>query len=374
MIFRMENENNNLLGKRNLIKKTKIKFDINIEKSHFFNDEYARKNNKWISNKNIRNRLSKEAVLEEMVANYKFFYKKNIYLNRDYSNNSRFDLNFYDCLVYFNIILIIAKGILRYRKKKKINLLEDLFILNKYYADNNSIFRNKFEDVSSKNDVMACLHPYIQRLFLVNDSELLEFMESNDYRKLEADFVRTANGNHKRINDLLISNFIKCKKIFICRFDIILRDDGNAITPGRCSIQKYRKQVEFFLKSAWQFDHALDVIFPAAIITGEINPSNLPVGQLVLVSTDRVGANKKALEAFASQDRRSDLLDFQQARPFPKEIVPCVDGVLEFTPSTVEAINRLAEFLTIERRFVAPRQAADGTGTTHCIRFLELKR
>lgn len=210
---------------------------------------------------------------------------------------------------------------------------------------------------------------------VTNDSNLLEAMDSENYKKTEADFVRTANSNHQKINEFLTRKFIESKKIFICRLDVFLRDDGGLVLQKTCSINNYRKQVDSLFERAVQFDYALDVIFPSAMLTGKMIPSNSPVGQVVLVSTDRVGANKKELKEFASRVSRSELLDFMPAKPFPKDLAPNVDGLLEFTPSTVDAINWLAEFLTIERRFLAPGQGCtDGSGTAHCFRFIDLKR
>lgn len=358
----------------------------------FFDDDYARKNNQWIDNFSIRNRLGKEAVLAKMVFDYKRHHHENYYLFGGFVNVGRLNFEFFDVFARVNILITIAKTLIRLRSQNKaINFFGDFKVLNLYYSEYNDALREIIKGYaahtyfnpdfhSNQNpdlhpDFLACQHPYIRQAMVTNDSDLLASMESENYKKTEADFVRTANSNRKKINDFLIRKFIESKKLFICRLDVVLRDSGGYIFQKTCSVQNYRKQVDSLFERLVQFDYALDVIFPSAMLTGEMIPSNSPVGQIVLISTERVGANQKALKEFASRVSHRELLDFMPARPFPKDLAPNVDGVLEFTQPTAEAIKWLAEFLTIERRFAAPGDGStDGSGTAHCLRFVDLKR
>ncbi|WP_291590601.1 hypothetical protein [Comamonas sp. UBA7528] len=372
----MKNNINNIFGNKDLFPNKLIKNDAQPERYIFFDDEYAKGKNRWIAKSTARSRFYEEAVLAKIVFDYKKHHNEIYCLNGFFFNTEDRELEFYDTFVYANITLKIAKHIGRLRKQNKLtNIFGDIDNLYLYYLESNAVLRNRFKDFKDKPDYLVCLHPYIRQVLTTNDAELPRIMDGKDYKRSESDFIRTANSSRKKINDFLIDKFVRNKKIFISRFDVILRGDENSCVIEKYSLQKYRQQVGLFFEILGQFEYAVDVIFPTVLLTGKIIPSYSPVGQVVLVSTDRVGANMKALKEFAGQEKRCELLDFKPARPFPKGLVPCVDGVMEFTPSTVEGINQLAEFLTIERRFVAPLQGgADGSGTSHCMRFVELKR
>lgn len=346
----------------------------------FFDADYARKNNKWIADGKIRNKLIKEAVLAKIVFDYKKHYNQSHLLCGDFLNIGCLNFEFFDIFARVNILTTIAKTLIKLRKQNKaINFFEDFNVLNFYFSEYNDALREIIKGYATHiyfhPEFLACQHPYIRLAMVSNDNDLLTFMEIEDYKKAEAHFVRTANSNRKKINVFLNKKFTESEKIFICRFDVVLRDSGGLVFQKRCSIQNYKKQVNSFFERTVQFDYAFDVVFPSATITGEMIPSNSPVGQVVLISTEKVGVNRKALKEFASRVSRCELLDFIPARPFPKDLAPNVDGVLEFTPSTGEAINWLAEFLTIERRFTSPgKGSTDGSGTAHCLRFVDLKR
>lgn len=336
----------------------------------FFDDDYARKNDQWIINRSIRKRLGEDAVLALMVFNYKKRYNPNNCIAEEFFPIAFPNFDFYDFLALANIASNTAKGIIKLkRQNKSTNIFGDLDVLHRRYSVSNSKLRVWFMNCFNQTNSPACLHPYIRHLLGSNDTDLLISMENKDYKKSENEFIRTANSNRKKINDFLIGKFILNKKIFICRFDVVLRGDVITGEWERFSTHQYRRQVDSFFEISGYFEYALDVIFPTAMLTGNMIASSSPVGQIVLVSTDRVSANHRALKEFAGRVRCRESLDFIPARPFPKGLVPSADGVLEFTPSTVEAINWLAEFLTIERRFVAPRQGGtDDPGTAHCIR------
>ena len=358
----------------------------------FFDADYARKNNQWIANGRIRSNLIKEAALAKIVFDYKKHYNQSHLLCGDFLNVGCLNFEFFDIFARVNILTTIAKTLIRLRKQNKaINLFGDFNVLNFYFSEYNDALRDIIKGYATHTyfhpdyysnkkpdlypEFLNCQHPYIKLAMVSNDNDLLMAMEAVDYKKAESNFVRTANSSRQKINKFLIKKFIESEKIFICRLDVVLRDSGGLVFQKKCSIKNYKKQVDSFFERAVQFDYAFDVVFPSAIITGEMIPSNSPVGQIVLISTEKVGANQKALKEFASRVSRCELLDFIPARPFPKDLAPNVDGVLEFTPSTVEAINWLAEFLTIERRFTTPGNGSTGgSGTAHCLRFVDLKR
>lgn len=368
----MENRYKNLQKKKKISLYNLNEFKGQPARYRFFDNEYAIKNNKFIENKSIRKRLHEEANLAKIVFNYKKNYNQFKCLDGEFFNVDDHKMEFYDIFSHLNITSSIAKVINRLKKQNKlVNYVGDFNVLSDYYLEANAKFREVFRVFSNQNDYLDCLHPYIRRMLLTTDSNLLELIDGDDYKKAEANFIRTANSNFKKVVDSLKANFIGGGKIFICRFDVIFRSDGGVRVADRCSISQYKKQVDSLFKTLEQFSLVLDVIFPTAMLTGEMIPSHSPVGQIVLVASERVSANLKGLKEFASQGRLCELLKFEPARPFPKGLAPSVDGVLEFNPSSFEAINRLAEFLTLERRFVAPRQGgADRAGTTHCMRFV----
>lgn len=348
-------------------------------KYRFFDDDYARKNKKWISNASIRNNLHKAAILGKIVFDHKSYHGKKYGRQEDLVKIGAVNFEFYDFFAFANLQSRIAKHTNSLKNKNKvINFFEDFEILKSYQSYCISEIRLAIDRYKSSPcynpNFLPCLHPYIRYAAISSNSELRSLTCTDDYKKLEGCFIKTANDNRKKINEFLIEKFIKRKRMFICRLDVVLRNCELIFSQKR-SIHDYKKQVDLFLEKLVQFDYALDVIFPSALLSGEMMASNFPVGQIVLVSTGRVSANKKDLKEFASQVSRSGFLDFMPAKPFPKDLAPNVDGVLEFTPSTVEAINWLAEFLTIERRFVTPGQGCtDGTGTAHCFRYIDLKR
>nr|WP_314709288.1 hypothetical protein [uncultured Comamonas sp.] len=346
----------------------------------FFDADYARKNNQWIANGRIRSNLIKEAALAKIVFDYKKHYNQSHLLCGDFLNVGCLNFEFFDIFARVNILTTIAKTIIGLRKQNKaINFFGDFDVLSSYYSEYNDALREIIKWYATHTyfypEFLAYQHPYIRQAMVSNDNDLLTFMEIGCYKKAEANFVRTANSNRQKINVFLNRKLIESKRIFICRLDVVLRDSAGLVFQKKCSIQNYKKQVSSFFERTVQFDYAFDVVFPSAIITGEMIPSNSPVGQIVLISTEKVTANQKVLKEFASRVSRCELLDFMPARPFPKDLAPNVDGVLAFTPSAVEAINWLSEFLTIERRFASPGNGStDGSGTAHCLRFVDLKR
>lgn len=348
-------------------------------KYRFFDGDYARENQKLISNASIRNNLHKAANLGKIVFDHKKHHGRNYGRQENLVKIGAVNFEFYDFFALANLLSSTAKYINSFKSVNKlINFFEDFEILKSYqnYHINElrSIIESYKKSPCHNPSILPCLHPYIRYSIISSNSELRSITGTDNYKKSEDDFIRTANANRKKINEFLIEKFINKKKIFICRLDVVLRNCG-LVFLQKHSISNYRKQIDSLLEKLVKFDCALDIIFPSALLSGEMMASNFPVGQIVLVSTERVSANKKDLKEFASQVSRSGFLDFMPAKPFPKDLAPNVDGVLEFTPSTVEAIKWLAEFLTIERRFVAPGQGCtDGNGTAHCFRYIDLKR
>ena len=347
------------------------------EKYHFFDDDYARKHKKFISNSIVRKKLHKASVIGKLVFDYKMNYGKNYPRRAEAVDFGFVSFEFYDFFVLVNLLTKVSKSIeLLNKTNNLIRYFDDVKILESYLyelsADIKKIIESYKNYKYSNHNALASMHPYVSAVNLYAVSDLPKILRSKAHREAENFFVRTANQNRKKINEFIKSKFIGSKTIFICRLDIFLRNNELNFSQN-FSLKEYRKYIDIFLDKLSQFNDALDVVFPSALLSGGVIPSNLPVGQIVLISTERVGANKKDLQAFASQVSCSGPLEFVPAKPFPNDLSPSVDGVLQFTPSTVEAINWLAEFLTIERRFVAPGEGStDGVGTAHCYRFIEL--
>lgn len=344
----------------------------------FFDDDYAIKHEKFISNSIVRKKLNKAAVVGKLVFDYKVNYARNYIRCAEAIDLGIVGFEFYDFFVLINLLTKVSKSIELLEKRNNFKrYFEDIKILEFYRSRLNVDIRKIVDSYQKYNysnpKFLDCMHPYVNSVKIYRDSDLHQILKSKTYQRSENFFIRTANENRKKINEFIRDKFIACNTIFICRLDVFLRNEGLSF-PKKCSLKIYRKNIDFLFEKFSQFNYALDVVFPSTLLSGSIISSNLPVGQIVLISTERVGANKKVLKAFASQVSCSEILDFVPAKPFPKDLSPTVDGVLQFTPSTVEAINWLAEFLTIERRFVAPGEGCtEGSGTAHCFRFIELK-
>lgn len=344
----------------------------------FFDDDYARKHKNFILNSIVRKKLNKAAVIGKLVFDYKINYGRNYIRRAEAVDLGLVSFEFYDFFVLVNLLTKVSKSIELLKKRNNfIRYFNDIKILESYRSRLNNNIRNivaSYQNYNYSNyKFLACMHPYVNTVKMSSDSELCQILRSKTYQKIENFFVRTANDNRKKINEFVRDKFIGSNTIFICRLDVLFKNNGLNFLQ-KCSLKEYREWINSLFDKFSQFKYALDVVFPSALLTGNIIPSNLPVGQIVLISTERIGANKKALKSFASQVSCSGPLDFVPAKPFPKDLSPTVDGVLQFTPSTVEAINWLAEFLTIERRFVAPGEGCtEGSGTAHCFRFIELK-
>jgi hypothetical protein len=97
----------------------------------------------------------------------------------------------------------------------------------------------------------------------------------------------------KRVNDFLSEKFIGNKNIFICRLDVLLQSAGSFKASERISLEEYRRNIGQFFEGLGLFDSALEMVFPSAVLEGNLRPSNSPVGQILLVSTEKVAANLK---------------------------------------------------------------------------------
>lgn len=345
-------------------------------KYQFFDDTYAKQHGYWINNASARKKLNFEACKAKIIFEYKYHYNSIFLVEGDFIDLGVGYYEFYDIFAQVNIASTIAKILIRLKNQEKsTNYFNDINLLSKYLKDSNFILRNSFEKYKNKKIFENCFHPYINLILNNNDEYLLKAIASEEYKKSEANFIRSANSERARVNNFLSENFIGKKKIFICRFDVLVRGAGSNISSERVSLEDYRRDIGQFFESLGLFDCALDVLFPSAAICGELMPSNSPVGQILLVSTEKVSANLKKLKEFARQTKCLGLLDFVPTQPLAKGLVPTVDGVCQFTPATAEGIGWLAEFLTLERRFVAPGKAGDANaGSIHCMRDVKLKR
>ena len=345
-------------------------------KYQFFDDAYAKQHGYWINNASARKRLNFEARIAKIIFEYKKHYNSILLLEDDFLDLGADYCEFYDLFAQVNVASTAAKILIRLKNQgKTTNYFNDINLLGKYLRDSNLIIRNGFEKNKNQKIFENCFHPYINLVLNINDEYLLQAIASEEYKQSEAYFIRSANSERKRVNDFLSEKFIGKKNIFVCRLDILLRGDGSFRVSERISLEAYRRNVGQFFESLGLFDCALEVLFPSAVLEGRLKPSSSPVGQILLVSTEKVTANLKQLKEFAGQTKCRGLLDFVPTQPLAKGLVPTVDGLCQFTPATAEGIGLLAEFLTLERRFVAPGKTDDANaGSIHCMRDVKLKR
>lgn len=346
------------------------------ERYQFFDDAYAKQHGYWINNASARKRLNFEARIAKIIFEYKKHYNTAYLLGDDFINIGVGDVEFYDIFAQINIASTVAKILIRLRNQEKaINYFNDIKILGSYFQDSNFVFRDIFKKYVDQKIFKNCFHPYIRLVLNGNDEYLLHAMASEEYKQAEAYFIRSANSERKRVNDFLSEKFIGNKNIFICRMDVLLQSAGSFKASERISLEEYRRNIGQFFEGLGLFDSALEMVFPSAVLEGNLRPSNSPVGQILLVSTEKVAANLKKLKEFAGQAKHRGLLDFVPTQPLAKGLVPSVDGLCQFTPATAEGIGWLAEFLTLERRFVAPGKTGDANaGSIHCMRDVKLKR
>lgn len=345
-------------------------------KYQFFDDTYAKQHGYWINNASARKKLNFEACKAKIIFEYKYHYNSIFLVEGDFIDLGVGYYEFYDIFAQVNIASTIAKILIRLEKQgKAINYFNDINLLSKCLKDSNFILRNSFEKYKNQKIFENCFHPYINLIFNINDKYLLQEIDSEEYKKSEANFIRSANNERAHINDFLSEKFIGNKNIFICRLDVLLQGAGSFKASERISLEEYRRNIWQFFEGLGLFDSALEMVFPSAVLEGNLRPSNSPVGQILLVSTEKVAANLKKLKEFAGQVKHRGLLDFVPTQPLAKGLVPSVDGLCQFTPATAEGIGWLAEFLTLERRFVAPGKAGDANaGSIHCMRDVKLKR
>lgn len=346
------------------------------ERYQFFDDAYAKEHGYWLNNASARKRLNFEARIAKIIFEYKKHYNSTYLLGEDFLNLGIGDFEFYDAFAQASISSTVAKILIRLKNQEKtINYFNDINFLSNYLQESIFVLRDNFKKYKDQKIFEHSFHPYINLILNSSDEYLLQTMALEEYKQSEAFFIRSANSERKRVNDFLSDKFIGKKNIFICRLDVLLNSAGSASASERISLEAYRRYIGQFFETLGVFDSALEVVFPSAVLERNLRPSNSPVGQILLVSTEKVSANFKRLKEFAAQTKRCGLLDFVPAQPLAKGLVPSVDGLCQFTPATAEGIGWLAEFLTLERRFVAPGKTGDANaGSIHCMRDVKLKR
>ena len=346
------------------------------ERYQFFDDAYAKEHGYWINNASARKRLNSEALIAKIIFEYKKHYNSTYLLGDNFINFDIGDFEFYDAFAQVNISSTVAKILIRLKNQEKIiNYFNDINVLSNYLQESIFVIRDNFKKYKDQKIFEYSVHPYINLILNSSDEYLLQNMALEEYKQAEAYFIRSANSERKRVNDFLSEKFIGKKNIFICRLDVLLQSAGSFKASERISLEVYRRNIGQFFEGLGLFDSALEMLFPSAVLEGNLRPSNSPVGQILLVSTEKVAANLEKLKEFAGQAKHRGLLDFVPTQPLAKGLVPSVDGLCQFTPATAEGIGWLAEFLTLERRFVAPGKTGDANaGSIHCMRDVKLKR
>ena len=348
---------------------------ILLNRYRFFADAYAKKNSCYLRNSSARKKLQYDSRLAEIIFGYHYAYNNDFLIDNKFIDINFNKLEFFDIFAHVKIVSSAA-SILNNIKNKNSSLsyFDDYKIINSYFVNSNIFLRkifNGYKKNKENNILDRCFHPYIIKMMSYTDNDLLSQIRDESYKEEVELFVRSANSSRKRIIDSLKKCFVEHEKIFICRFDIIA-SANKYLNGNEIYLEDYRKNIDEFLKKCELFDFALIVNFPTAVFGGVIRKSFSPVGQIVLVSKKKVTANVKALKAFSAEKKTCEILDFVPAQHLAKGLIPAVDGVLEFTPATVQAFAWLAEFLTLERRFFAPR--CQESGSIHCLVEVELKR
>lgn len=310
-----------------------------------------------------------------------FDYKKNqssVFLeHNDFFTYPGFDFCLHDFISQFDIFFEIQKKIYDLENKKTRSIeSNDLWLLKDYSKNLMNFLFATVKNSNLREDFSDCLHPFLDFLSFPNINKSITEEKA---KKLENNFVRASNQQRKKIIDSLKTKFLVSENIFVSRFDIIFRGSRQLHQSQSYSIRDFQKEIILlidFLKGYYgdYFQSTFHVIYPSKIISGSISSSSSFVGQIVLVANKKIHANKKNLIEFSKNTHESGLLQLQPAKPLAKGLIPSVDGFLDFTPKSVEGINWLAEFLTLERRYVRPPAgSADGSGRTHCFDSYEFK-
>lgn len=346
------------------------------ERYRYFDDDYARENFIYIRNVSLKKKLQKKAVLGKIIFDYKKNYNSYLMFGGDFIYGAIYPLDFLDAIACMNIFLEVVKHIDK-NSRSLVNQNDFIFLRN-YFFKFSENFKSFLIMNKSEYGCFSCFHPFVKKILEDNSSDLIKFIRSDEYKSSEANFIRLADYEKNKIKNFFRRKFLENEKIFVCRFDVIFKG-SRSIYIEDCSVSDLKKQLILFfdfVKSLYAdfFESGLEVIFPSKIVLGRVATSHFPIGQIILVATKKISTNKKTLKAFSSTTHTHGLLDFKPAVNFSKDLTPNIDGVLSFTPSVVDAIDLIADFLTLERRYVCPLEGLSvGSGRPHCFQIVNLK-
>lgn len=348
------------------------------ERYRYFDDEYLRKNLKFIKNSSIKKKLQRKILLAKLYFDYKRNHSFFDILLGDFSYLNNLPLDFLDAIACFHIFLEIENSILKISNEKIYYHYNDNIVLKNYHLKFIDWLDCYFRFNILEEDFYSCFHPFIRKILINDGDNIFDYIKSDEYKTLEMNFTRLADYEKKQIKDLFRKKFVENEKIFVCRFDIICRGSRGSYLESY-GVSDFKKQLKLFfdfIRNSYgdYFESGLEVIFPSKIISKKILTHHFPIGQVVLIATKKLNFNKKILKSFASATHAIGILDFQPAAPFSKELGPRIDGFLEFTPSTLDAIDLIAEFLTLERRYVSPPNlSSPSSGRPHCFQIVNIK-
>lgn len=373
----METNSKKIKKTENRQNKGKLQFP---DRLRYFDDDYAIEKQVFLSDANFKKSLEPKIKLAKIYFEYKKNQEYNFLEGNDifFKNNFIFELN--DIFTQIDILIEVFKKFSRLVKEnRKPKLINDFVILKNYIDAVLIHIKKTLESSSFKKEYLDCFHPFFKFLAEEKWGEIPALLKSQEYKAEVNKFIRTSNQERKNIVDFLRRMYIENDQIFLCRFDVFFYLDFMFIEPNKCTIDDFKKQINFYLERLnsyykGYFQYALEIIFPSSIISGNVLGSPSPIGQVILVANKKIYLNKKKLNEFAAAEHKVEQLVLKPTTPFPKELAPPIDGSLGLTVAAFEAIDLLAEFLTIERRYLCPPLGSSGAlGRAHCYRNLKIE-
>lgn len=331
-----------------------------------FDENFLRFNGEFISDEKIISSIRVKSILAKMLWESKRNFilswdreKINYFLKEELIDIKNKKIASSDFLPNLCMSIEFAKIISsNSRINRYVHLSLDRKIIFKYFTE--SVEQLRF-DISSSGISwdFSCFHPYVQAVLEKNDIELLKFIRTEEYKNHENNFIGVSNAENRKLRNLFFENLIVNRNIFILRFDISI--DSLVIHNG-ADLREIREGLDIAVGRlrahfAKNLLSVIDVIFPSVLAIKNKERITDLCGHLLLIFSGISKREQSAISEYTLQTVYGTPIGLGSMDLTVPSQKNSASGALRLSdPKSLPALTKAAAFLTIERRFIRPRE------------------
>ena len=204
------------------------------------------------------------------------------------------------------------------------------------------------------------LHPFYKLAISFDPEKIVHELDTEKYKKTEALFIRVSNSGRKRLRDGFEYILNTKKKLIIRRLDVY---ELNQLPDKPLDIGNYRAELNLIYNRVGKFSKdrlslTADVIFPRNLIIDSFRIKRGIIGHVVLIFSSNDLSQEEA-DRCISEALNHGLNNLEHLFINTNSIHPSFASngpeILRYSdPTSKQLLHNIADYMTIERRFVNP--------------------